>query len=40
MPPIPPELPYYPLILLPLAVTVFLDWRRSPLHIAVLRALP
>jgi Fe-S oxidoreductase/nitrate reductase gamma subunit len=38
MPPTPPELPYYPLIVVPLLVAAFLFWRRSRLHWAVLRA--
>jgi Fe-S oxidoreductase len=38
MPPNPPELPYYPLILVPLAAAIFLFWRRARLHWAVLRA--
>ena len=38
MPPNPPELPYYPLIVVPLAIAIFLFWRRSRLHWAVLRA--
>jgi Fe-S oxidoreductase/nitrate reductase gamma subunit len=37
MPPNPPELPYYPLIVVPLAIAVFLFWRRSRLHWRVLR---
>jgi Fe-S oxidoreductase len=38
MPPNPPELPYYPLIVIPLAIAIFLFWRRSRLHWAVLKA--
>jgi Fe-S oxidoreductase/nitrate reductase gamma subunit len=38
MPPNPPQLPFYPLIVVPLLVAVFLFWRRSRLHWAVLRA--
>jgi Fe-S oxidoreductase len=38
MPPNPPELPSYPLIVVPLAIAVFLFWRRSRLHMRVLRA--
>jgi len=38
MPPNPPELPYYPLIVVPLAAAIFLFWRRSRLHWAVLKA--
>ena len=38
MPPNPPELPYYPLIVVPLLAAIFLFWRRSRLHMAVLRA--
>ena len=37
MPPNPPELPYYPLIVIPLLAAIFLFWRRSRLHWAVLR---
>jgi Fe-S oxidoreductase/nitrate reductase gamma subunit len=37
MPPNPPELPSYPLIVIPLAIAIFLFWRRSRLHWAVLR---
>jgi Fe-S oxidoreductase len=37
MPPNPPELPYYPLIVVPLAIAIFLFWRRSRLHWRVLR---
>ncbi len=37
MPPDPPQLPYYPLIVIPLAIAIFLFWRRSRLHWAVLR---
>jgi Fe-S oxidoreductase len=38
MPPNPPELPYYPLIVVPLLAAAFLFWRRARLHMAVLRA--
>jgi len=38
MPPNPPELPNYPLIVLPLLAAIFLFWRRFRLHWAVLRA--
>ena len=38
MPPNPPELPYYPLIVVPLAIAIFLFWRRARRHWAVLRA--
>jgi Fe-S oxidoreductase len=38
MPPNPPELPYYPLIVVPLLAATFLFWRRFRLHWAVLRA--
>ena len=38
MPPTPPQLPLYPLILVPLLAAIFLFWRRSRLHWAVLRA--
>ncbi|MGH2488304.1 MAG: hypothetical protein ACRDFR_01625, partial [Candidatus Limnocylindria bacterium] len=38
MPPNPPELPFYPLILVPLLAAIFLFWRRMRLHWAVLRA--
>jgi Fe-S oxidoreductase len=38
MPPNPPELPYYPLIVIPLLAAIFLFWRRSRRHWAVLRA--
>jgi len=38
MPPNPPELPYYPLIVVPLLAAIFLFWRRMRRHWAVLRA--
>ena len=38
MPPNPPELPYYPLIVVPLAAAIFLFWHRMRRHWAVLRA--
>jgi Fe-S oxidoreductase len=38
MPPNPPELPYYPLIVVPLAIAIVLFWRRARRHWAVLRA--
>jgi Fe-S oxidoreductase len=37
MPPNPPELPYYPLIVVPLAIAIVLFWRRFRRHLAVLR---
>ena len=38
MPPNPPELPYYPLIVVPLAIAIFLFWRRARRHWTILRA--
>src|SRR3970282_644487 len=38
MPPNPPELPYYPLIVVPLLAAIFLVLRRLRLHLAVVRA--